>query len=408
MNRIIIIIVCVSFYQSILAQIVYSEDFGTGCTTGLLATTFGWTMTNTGINESEANTWYVSADERGIGVGNCGDGCGGTNNRTLHVSSSPTMFGDLGAAYFESSPSLCTSFGWCAITDRRIESPVINCTSVSTIPFTFDYIENGEGTDDDATVWYSANGGGTWTLLDNPPKTTICGSGQGLWTARNLVLPASANNNPNVRIGFRWVNNGNGSGTDPSFAVDNIVVGSPIALGVDMIDMRVTCNASNQRIVSWETQNERDSDLFNVYKSKDGVSWGLLGTVKSVNEATGVHYYSLSDENDISRVVYYYIEQVDFDGKSTTYKILTGEDCNVYDELVVYPNPTNGEEINIHSSESISHVEFYSVDGKMLGKYTNSPDSKHFRVYPNLTNGHYLIRVYSDKGIEVVPLLVYQ
>jgi gliding motility-associated-like protein len=56
------------------------------------------------------------------------------------------------------------------------------------------------------------------------PKTTLCPSGQGEWATFSIALPASANNNPNVRIGFRWVNNDDGTGADPSFAVDNITL----------------------------------------------------------------------------------------------------------------------------------------------------------------------------------------
>ncbi len=390
--------------HAIPAQIVYSEDFGTGCSTGTLATTFGWTLTNTGTNEPMANTWYVSAAERGMGSGNCGDGCNGTNSRTLHVGT--TLFGDLGASYFESDAFSCAFFAWCAITDRRIESPVINCTGVSSIPFTFDYIENGEGTNDDATVWYSANGGGTWALLDNPPKTVICGSGQGLWTTRNLVLPASANNNPNVKIGFRWVNNGNGVGTDPSFAVDNIIVGSPIILGVEMIDMRVSCLSLNQRLVSWETKNERDSDLFNVYKSIDGINWSVLGSVKSVNETEGVHYYSLTDY-DVDKVIeYYYIEQVDFDGKSTSYKILTGENCINSNELILYPNPSDGNEFFISYTETIDYIEIVTMDGKLVNQYQNTLDSRPFKVQPDLTTGRYFVHVYSNNTVSVANLIV--
>jgi len=405
MNRFITTSIFVLLCQISFSQVVYSEDFGTGCSTGTLATAFGWTMTNTGVNESGANTWYVSAAERGMGAGNCGDGCGGTNDRTLHLSSDASLFGDLGAAYFESDATYCALFGWCSRTDRRIESPVINCTGISSIPFTFDYIENGEGTDDDATVWFSANGGTTWTLLDNPPKTTICGSGQGLWTARNLILPATADNNANVKIGFRWVNNANGSGTDPSFAVDNIIVGDPV-LGVDMIDMRITCSDVNHRVISWETQNEKDSDLFNVYKSKDGVSWKILGVVKSVNEATGIHKYSLIDREDYAEIGYYYIEQVDFDGKSTSYKILSSDDCANNKELKLYPNPSDGSEITIVYTEPIKHIEIYSVEGKLLEKHNNQSETSLIKVRPQLTSGHYFVRVYSKEGVDVVTLVV--
>ncbi|MCZ2141517.1 MAG: hypothetical protein LC096_09040, partial [Bacteroidia bacterium] len=64
------------------------------------------------------------------------------------------------------------------------------------------------------------------------PKTlTGCGF-QGLWTSYTIQLPPSANNNPNVKIGFGWVNNDDGLGTDPSFAVDDITLSTSPAGGL--------------------------------------------------------------------------------------------------------------------------------------------------------------------------------
>lgn len=216
----------------------WTEDFGTGCNQGALASAYtgtngAWTVTNTGTNDPDANQWYVSATESGMGAGNCGDGClgTGTNNRTLHianVSTSPAAFifcpsGDCGAAYD-------TGIGFNNVrADKRAESPTINCTGQSNISLTFNYIEGGETTLDDATLWYFD--GSTWTQIDNMPKTTTCGSGQGQWAARTLTLPASANNNANVKLGFRWVNNDNGAGSDPSFAVDDIVLSASSGSG---------------------------------------------------------------------------------------------------------------------------------------------------------------------------------
>lgn len=59
-------------------------------------------------------------------------------------------------------------------------------------------------------------------------KTAVC-AGQGTWTNHAIALPASANNNANVRIGFRWVNNNDGTGADPSFAVDDVQITIPYA-----------------------------------------------------------------------------------------------------------------------------------------------------------------------------------
>jgi hypothetical protein len=208
--------------------VFWTENFGTGCNTGQLASAYtgpngAWTITNTGTNDPAANNWFVSAAENGQGAGNCGAGCG--TNRTLHVGATyPSV--DPGAAYYESTPGFCPNFLPCSYTDRRAESPLINCTGRTGITLTFNYMEFGEGTNDNATLWYFD--GTSWSLLVDLPKTLCCGGSacngslQGLWTAYSIALPATANNNPGIRIGFRWVNNANGTGTDPSFAVDDI------------------------------------------------------------------------------------------------------------------------------------------------------------------------------------------
>ncbi len=215
--------------------IFWTEDFGGGCNTGLAASSYSgingsWTVANTGTNDPAANQWFVSAAENGVGAGSCGTGCG--NNRTLHLSSTyPSV--DVGAAYYESTPGFCPGFLPCSITSRRAESPVINCSGITNITLMFNYIEGGEGLNDNATLWYYD--GIVWSQLADMPKTLCCGGVicdgfiQALWAPYSVALPASANNNPNIRIGFQWVNNGNGSGTDPSFAVDDITLSIPAA-----------------------------------------------------------------------------------------------------------------------------------------------------------------------------------
>jgi len=201
------------------ATAFYTEGFGSGCSTGTLATSYGgWTMSSTGTNEAFANTWYVSAEENGNAVNACGSVCG--TNRTLHLGS--TLLGDLGAAYFESDPFSCSFLAWCAITNRRIESPVISCAGRSNIVLNFKYMEAGDGTLDNATLWYY--NGVAWSQIVDMAKTALTCAPQGIWTAYSIQLPVSANNNPNVRIGFNWTNNGDGIASDPSFAVDDITL----------------------------------------------------------------------------------------------------------------------------------------------------------------------------------------
>lgn len=215
------------------AQTVFwTENFNNGCSANCTAVGYNggngaWTQTVTGVEGADPNMWYVSCAENGHTNNVCGSGCVAASATatlaSLHVGSNPSSLGDVGAAY--DAGGLC-GFWTCPQTDRRIESPTINCTGQSTISLNFDYIEMGSAPNDDCSVWYFD--GATWSLLMNTPATLVnCPGGQGRWTALTVALPASADNNANVKIGFRWVNNDDGVGTDPSFAVDNMTLSVP-------------------------------------------------------------------------------------------------------------------------------------------------------------------------------------
>jgi hypothetical protein len=207
---------------SAAATTFWTETFdGAACpaTSGCDPSLIGWTSVSLGGEGGNANRFYVSCQENGNASGACGSGCG--SDQSLHIgnvsTSSAAAFwcpsGDCGASYDASGAG--------EISNKRAESPVINCSGRSNITAAFNYIENGQGGSDNATFWYYD--GASWTQLDDMSKVVLC-SGQGTWTSRSILLPVSADNNPNVKIGFVWVNNGDGAGSDPSFAVDDITL----------------------------------------------------------------------------------------------------------------------------------------------------------------------------------------
>jgi hypothetical protein len=240
MKKIYLLFTLFSYTVASNAQVFWTEDFGTGCSQGQLASAYtgtngAWTIASTGTNDATANTFYIGAQEAGNAVGACGTACVGTVDATLHVGNVAialvSLAADGGASYFAGVAGAC-ALGICATTNKRAESPIINCTGQSSISISFAYLENGATTLDDASLWYSADGGTTWSLLNNMAKTPLgaCAP-QGTWTAYSFALPASANNNATVKIGFNWTNNDDGVGTVPSFAVDDITLSTP-ALGV--------------------------------------------------------------------------------------------------------------------------------------------------------------------------------
>jgi len=212
-------------------SVFWTENFGSGCSQGQLITAYSgtngaWTSANTGTNDALANKWFVSATEAGVGVGNCGDGCIANTvltNRTLHMAM------DLGVAPFI-DPGAAYAAGAGANTNRRAMSPTINCTGKSSIKLSMSYIMWGIINQDFMEVNYSPDNGTTWISLGIPAQTPTapCTGGQAKWDTYTLTLPATANNNPIVKIGYRWQNI-NASGADPSCAVDDITFSTAVA-----------------------------------------------------------------------------------------------------------------------------------------------------------------------------------
>ena len=201
---------------------IWSVDFNNGCASNCLATTYGgWTVIENdgGMTGGAPNDWFVSCAEEGITPPGCGSSCIG--DQSLHIGANPGAGGDQGASYNETGVTNATF--------RTVVSPTISTVGFSTITLVFDFIAFGSSacTDDRAQLRLSTDNGATWPVGFQYCLTSVCcgacnGYSQGQWTTYTLALPAAFDNNPNVRIGFNWRNNGNGSGTDPSVAIDDI------------------------------------------------------------------------------------------------------------------------------------------------------------------------------------------
>lgn len=206
------------------SQVFWTENFTNGCANNCAAAAYSgvngaWSVSSTGTNGIDNNPWYVSGAENGSVVGACAT-LNGTN-ATLHIGSNATVLGDMGATFLNTGAGLFD-----IPTDLRAESPIINCTGKSTIIISFNYIENGDGLNDNATFWYFD--GVSWVQLSDLTKTVLCAPVVGTWTNYSQILPVSADNNPAVKIGFKWVNNDDAIGEDPSIAIDDITLSTPV------------------------------------------------------------------------------------------------------------------------------------------------------------------------------------
>ena len=209
---------------------IFNEEFGGDfdCTSqgtqadGFIGVEGEWTVTEVnGAAENGvlSNRWYVSNSVLGDAfIGSCTQPCAGLflNSFTLHIGNSQGT-PDEGAVYQELGTGLFA-------TNKRVESPTIDCSGLIDleVSFAFAHAPNAED-----QCFLSYWDGTTWTDLQPLANTGTAGcvGNNMVWSNATINLPASANNNSDVRIGFRWVNNDTEvAGIRPSVVIDNVVV----------------------------------------------------------------------------------------------------------------------------------------------------------------------------------------
>jgi hypothetical protein len=115
-------------------------------------------------------------------------------------------------------------------------------------------------------------------------------------------------------------------------------------LPIELVSFAANCADNNIVSVNWTTASEHNSDYYTVEKSRDGIAWNVLKTKAAAGNSMQLIHYSVADVADISGTVYYRLTQVDVDGASKMYDIVS-TNCSSEKELalIAYPNPSNGQ-----------------------------------------------------------------
>ena len=320
---------------------IYSENFNAGFG--------GWTNTNlttpwgntTDILDYE-NIWQNDDGESGMNPNVCG--AAGQSNPTLFIGS--PMAG--GAAY---------SSG--ATTNRRISSPNIASTGYANMTLQFNFIGNGCETRDRAYFQYSIDGGTNWIsptaapASSNPAmgtggnmgnlKSSLCSGGQGRWTQITWEMPTACENITDLKIAFVWQNSDgatcSGTPTDPSFAVDDIIITIPKPVSIELFFFNGD-EVNGTVHLEWATLSETNNDYFTVERSSDGYTFSDIVQIGGAGNSNEPLYYSYTDKNAPPGILYYRLKQTDFDGQQSYSKILV-LNINGLPEIRVFPVPAD-------------------------------------------------------------------
>lgn len=147
----------------------------------------------------------------------------------------------------------------------------------------------------------------------------------------------------------------------------------------------------NNIIVKWQTGSEQDVVRYQVWKSTDGISFSVTGSVN--NNHTGSYEFI---DNNGSGAAYYYISVITRGKSKLVSKIIFVKAIPYH--LLVYPNPAK-DKITIHlPSDRISSLLLTNAEGKKLLHKNYSGVSKDELDVSHLVKGVYFIVVNINDG----------
>ncbi len=401
------LLVALLFSCSVFSQTVFwSDNFNNGCASNCVASTWNsWSILDNvdGVTGGAPNNWFVSCAEEGVVPPGCGSSCIG--DASLHIAADPGAGGDMGANYNETGANNATY--------RLVVSPTINTTGKSVITLKFDFIAYGSAacSDDRAQLRLSTDNGATWPAGYQYCLTSVCcgacnGYSQGQWTAYTLVLPAAFSNNPNVKVAFHWRNNGNGSGTDPSVAIDDIQLSAATVLPVKLTAFNGTRETDKVKL-SWISTSETNLKQYEVERFSDAEGFKKIGTVAATGNNQNRNIgYAFNDGRLFPKSVFYRLKSVDVDGQfaySQTVRVRSASGAK--DEMAVLSSETRTRRMNFSIWSPVTISGSFSVYGmkgeKMLDLGTSNlvagENALKYRVM-DIPAGYYLLKLNVPKS----------
>ncbi|HUH72990.1 MAG TPA: T9SS type A sorting domain-containing protein, partial [Chitinophagales bacterium] len=146
--------------------------------------------------------------------------------------------------------------------------------------------------------------------------------------------------------------------------------GDGVPLPVELISF-IGYNQTNTNVLEWETASERNTEVFEVEHSINGVDWEKIGTVAASGFSNVPLSYTYTDNNPLKGNNQYRLKMVDLDNTfeySRIINIHVTDDQLSYNIMTVYPNPsTDIFNISIKSTENyIGVIQIMNVQGQII------------------------------------------
>ena len=165
-------------------------------------------------------------------------------------------------------------------------------------------------------------------------------------------------------------------------------------LPVEITKFIGSCNGDYVQL-DWTTASEKDSKLFIIERSTDGIHFENIGNVNAAGFSNTIKNYSFIDSTS-STDNYYRLVELDIDNAQQT-SVIIKVSCDGVNGTNIFYTPTNGVEVEVYSittKELLFNV--YEVSGRLLHQeikqITQGYNKFSLELKRKLANGIYLIQ----------------
>jgi hypothetical protein len=273
------------------------------------------------------------------------------------------------------------------------------------------------GGDDVCTAFmdYAVSGGGPSGSVTFAYVGAGSSAGDKIWAnpTTNVNISGLADGTYTLTCNYRVIGKfGNvtcfGSGNDFTTGalgtpiVITFTIVTPLPINLSFLDVKKYNDKQN--LVSWTTESEKNSSLFEVEKSINGKSWVKIGEMNAAGTTTQRENYSFVDKNPAAKN-YYRLKMLDRDG-SFEYSKTVSLNNELSTSLTLYPNPIHDRlNLNIEGG-NINEVNIQVINScgqvVLISKNTVGRSSTIVSLDTNeLQAGIYFIRI-TDENANVI------
>jgi hypothetical protein len=180
-------------------------------------------------------------------------------------------------------------------------------------------------------------------------------------------------------------------------------------LPISLLDFTAIKQNEKQSLLSWITTSEINSSHFELESSINGEVWNKIGELQAQGTSFQSAEYQFIHPNPVMGMNFYRLNMLDRDGSAETSPIRMlefGRTNSVNTNIVVYPNPTNGNLV-IQNTSSSSQYVLSDMHGKPIAIFNNIEKNKEliFDLSP-YSNGIYLLKEMPMVGDPTVTKIV--